>query len=141
MTRIKVVIVGAVPKPNKNHKPSADGCGSLGLKINSDYLPVGEMRKCCDAHDICYDTCNSNKEVCDVDFKKCLYKYCDSYQESMAGSNMVKACKGAAKMLFTGTLTLGCKAYLDAQKQACWCPSYGWKDKKYSKYATGADEL
>ncbi|KAJ8959756.1 hypothetical protein NQ314_006185 [Rhamnusium bicolor] len=43
------------------------------------------------------------------------------------------ACKGAAKMLFTGTLTLGCKSYLDAQKDACFCPSYGWKDKKKIK--------
>jgi hypothetical protein len=53
------------------------------------------------------------------------------------------ACKGAAKMLFTGTLTLGCKAYIDAQKKACYCapaPAYGWKDKKNYKYTRG-DEL
>jgi hypothetical protein len=55
----------------------------------------------------------------------------------------VVACKGAAKMLFTGTLTLGCKAYIDAQKKACYCapaPAYGWKDKKNYKYTRG-DEL
>lgn len=28
-------------------------------------------------------------------------------------------------MLFTGTLTLGCRSYLDAQKTACYCPSGG----------------
>jgi secretory phospholipase A2 len=46
-------------------------------------------------------------------------------------------------MLFTGTLTLGCKAYIDAQKKACYCapaPAYGWKDKKNYKYTRG-DEL
>ncbi|XP_018563840.1 group XIIA secretory phospholipase A2 [Anoplophora glabripennis] len=132
---------GAHPKPNKSHKPSADGCGSFGLKVNTNYLPIGEMTKCCDDHDICYDTCNSNKELCDVEFKRCLYKYCDTYKDTVAGSNIIKACKGTAKMLFTGTLTLGCRAYLDAQKKACWCPSYGWKDKKNSKYTNGADEL
>lgn len=61
-----------------------------------------------------------------------------------------EACKGAAKMLFTGTLTLGCKSYIDAQKKACYCPpdygwkdktpEYGWKDKKNRKYTRG-DEL
>nr|CAH7722983.1 unnamed protein product [Callosobruchus chinensis] len=39
------------------------------------------------------------------------------------------ACKGAAKMLSTSTLALGCKSYLDAQAKACYCPpTYGWKD-------------
>lgn len=26
-------------------------------------------------------------------------------------------------MLFTGTITLGCKSYLDAQARSCYCPS------------------
>ncbi|XP_030757295.1 LOW QUALITY PROTEIN: group XIIA secretory phospholipase A2-like, partial [Sitophilus oryzae] len=132
--------LGAVPKPNRNHVPSANGCGALGVKINSDYLPFGAMEKCCNAHDICYDTCNKDKEVCDVDFKRCLYKHCDAYAENVGGQTMTKACKGAAKMLFTGTLTLGCKAYIDAQSKACYCPSSpGWKDKKNSKYTPGGD--
>lgn len=40
-------------------------------------------------------------------------------------------CKGAAKLLFTGTLTLGCKPYLDAQKNACYCSTTKNKYKKY----------
>lgn len=70
-----------------------------------------------------YDTCNSDKELCDLDFKRCLYKYCDDYEKSVAGGVMVKGCKAAAKMLFTGTLTLGCKSYLDSQARACYCPA------------------
>ena len=31
------------------------------------------------------------------------------------------ACKAAAKIMFTGTQALGCKAYLDAQELACHC--------------------
>lgn len=111
------------------------------------------MTKCCDQHDICYDTCRNDKETCDVEFRKCLYKYCDSYEKSLGGGTMMKgkrnvqtnfkvlsffflACKGAAKVLYTGTLTFGCKAYLDAQSKACFCPSYGWKDKR-NKYSGG----
>ncbi|KAK9887816.1 hypothetical protein WA026_000131 [Henosepilachna vigintioctopunctata] len=129
------------PKPNWNHVPKANGCGSLGLSIPTEFLPVTEMTKCCDKHDICYDTCNKEKELCDVEFKRCLYKYCETYTHSIGGISTVKACKGAAKMLFTGTLTFGCKSYLDSQKEACFCPaSYGWKDKKNKKYSRG-DEL
>lgn len=35
---------------------------------------------------------------------------------------LIKGCKAASKMLFTGTMTLGCKSYQDAQKRACFCP-------------------
>lgn len=96
------------------------------------------MEECCNAHDICYDTCNSDKELCDLDFKRCLYKYCDSYEKSVVTDLVVKGCKGAAKMLFTGTLTLGCKSYLDSQARACYCPattgsSNSQEQKNYGK--------
>lgn len=108
---------------NKLHTPTSDGCGSMGMKIDSEYLPSAEMARCCDAHDICYDTCNSDKELCDLDFKRCLYKFCDTFEKSTAGDVLIKGCKAAAKMLFTGTMTLGCKSYLDAQQRACFCPA------------------
>ncbi|XP_011301579.1 group XIIA secretory phospholipase A2 [Fopius arisanus] len=127
---------GLTPKPNKNHVPQSNGCGSLGIEISSEYLPLSEMTKCCDQHDICYDTCNNDKEKCDLEMKRCLYKYCESYQTT--GVTIVNTCKGAAKMLFTGTTALGCKSYLDAQKNACWCG-----DKKRDKKSKwfGGDEL
>lgn len=87
------------------------------------------MSKCCDVHDICYDTCNSDKELCDLDFKRCLYKFCDSFEKSSAGEMLIKGCKAAAKMLFTGTMTLGCKSYLDTQERACYCGAQSGKEK------------
>lgn len=112
---------GATPVRNKFYTPTSDGCGSLGMRINTDYLPAVEMEQCCNAHDICYETCNSDKELCDLDFKRCLYKYCDNSEKSIVNDLVTKGCKGAAKMLFTGTLTLGCKSYLDSQKRSCYC--------------------
>lgn len=98
----------------------------MGMKIDSEYLPAPEMAKCCDSHDICYDTCNSDKELCDLDFKRCLYKYCDTFdKEGPTGDVFMKGCKAAAKVLFTGTMTLGCKSYQDSQQRACFCPSTG----------------
>ncbi len=35
---------------------------------------------CCEAHDVCYDSCGTDKDVCDLDFKKCLYKSCKGAQ-------------------------------------------------------------
>ncbi|XP_035896757.1 group XIIA secretory phospholipase A2 [Anopheles stephensi] len=110
------------PARNKFYIPQSDGCGSLGMKISTEYLPAVEMEQCCNAHDICYDTCNSDKELCDLDFKRCLYRYCDDYEKNVVGDIVVKGCKAAAKMLFTGTLTLGCKSYLDSQQRCCYCP-------------------
>jgi secretory phospholipase A2 len=124
---------------NKLHIPKSDGCGSLGMTIDTEYLPSAEMGNCCNLHDLCYDTCNSDKELCDLDFKRCLYKYCDTFEKSAAGDLLIKGCKAAAKMLFSSTMTLGCKSYLDSQEKACFCPVNGaqnqgkYEKEKYSK--------
>ncbi|CRL01605.1 CLUMA_CG014167, isoform A [Clunio marinus] len=123
------------PIKNKLHLPSSDGCGSLGMKIDTEYLPAPEMARCCDAHDICYDTCNSDKELCDLEFKRCLYKYCDTFEKGSAADIVMKGCKAAAKMLFTGTMTLGCKSYLDSQQRACYCPPTSKSGKDRDKYS------
>lgn len=100
------------------------------------------MEKCCDAHDICYATCNKDKELCDLDFKRCLYNYCETHDKTTVGSLVAKGCKAAAKMLFTGTLTLGCRSYLDSQERACYCPAHTSQGndrnkKQKSKYYNG----
>lgn len=118
----------------------------MGLNINTEYLPAVEMENCCNDHDICYDTCNKDKELCDIEFKRCLYNYCDTHDKSAIGTVVTKGCKAAAKMLFTGTMTLGCRSYLDAQERSCYCAptgssssksekDYKNKDKDYKKYS------
>ncbi|KAK9504821.1 hypothetical protein O3M35_009001 [Rhynocoris fuscipes] len=118
---------------NKYHKPVANGCGPAGLEVNIENLPSPEMTKCCNEHDICYSTCNTDKEKCDIDFRKCLYKICESIKvntDDLAN----KGCKAAAKMLYTATTALGCSFYQSAQEEACFC-----QPPKKKKYA--ADEL
>ena len=41
------------------------------------------MTMCCDTHDHCYDTCNSDKDKCDKDFKQCLLKMCNKLQDQL----------------------------------------------------------
>ncbi|XP_012274159.1 group XIIA secretory phospholipase A2 [Orussus abietinus] len=130
---------GISPKPDWNHRPRSDGCGSLGIQINQEYLPLAEMTKCCDAHDICYDTCNSDKEKCDLEFKRCLYKYCEGYVDT--GVTIVNTCKAAAKVLFAGTTALGCKSFIDAQKQACFCGEKKNGQRKPKRASQAGGEL
>nr|XP_014272967.2 group XIIA secretory phospholipase A2 [Halyomorpha halys] len=102
---------------NKYYKPVSNGCGPLGLEIDAN-LPYPEMTKCCNEHDLCYGTCNVDKDNCDLAFKKCLYKICDT---AKVEEIILKGCKASAKLLYTGTATMGCKFYLDSQKEACYC--------------------
>lgn len=60
------------------------------------------MTKCCDQHDICYDTCNNDKEVCDMEFKRCLYRYCDNYERNIGGVTVVKGKISTGHFSFDG---------------------------------------
>lgn len=113
---------GKKPQKNRYHVAQADGCGSFGIHIPKEHMPIAELTSCCDEHDLCYDTCNREKEKCDYTFKSCLYSICDKYKKSV-GPELFSACKVAAKGMFTGTVALGCKAYKDSQERACYCRS------------------
>lgn len=111
---------GKTPERDKYHTPAADGCGSFGIHIPAENMPIAELTRCCNEHDVCYDTCNREKEKCDYTFKSCLYGICEKYKETV-GPELLSACKVAAKGMFTGTVALGCKAYKDSQERACYC--------------------
>uniref|UniRef100_T1J7P6 Group XIIA secretory phospholipase A2 n=1 Tax=Strigamia maritima TaxID=126957 RepID=T1J7P6_STRMM len=113
---------GSKPVRNKSFISVPNGCGSFGVSLPDDKLPVAELRKCCDEHDICYDTCNNDKEDCDKTFRKCLFRICEKYK-NVIGKDLLKGCKATAQAMYAGTMTLGCKAYKDSQKDACLCRS------------------
>lgn len=60
-------------RPRKGHVPKSNGCGSLSVFFDdSDNSPVfveKEFTECCDGHDICYDTCQEDKDMCDIRFE------------------------------------------------------------------------
>ncbi|XP_070545465.1 group XIIA secretory phospholipase A2-like [Ptychodera flava] len=114
---------GAKPKPNPHHVPSYNGCGTMGLELVTEGLP--EMTKCCNKHDICYDTCGVDRIKCDEDFNKCLHKMCKKYKsERNMTKRQMEGCKTTAELMSAGTLGLGCQAFLDAQKEACSCDQH-----------------
>ena len=51
------------------------------MQFELDQLP--EMTACCDVHDICYDTCNSDRVKCDKNFKQCLQDMCGKLKKQI----------------------------------------------------------
>jgi secretory phospholipase A2 len=99
-----------------SHKPSFNGCGSGGFKMDVSNWPGVEQ--CCNEHDVCYDTCGRERHECDESFGVCLDKKCGCDKE----------CDSTASMLKLGTNMLGCSFYLDSQRQACGCTKSAAKD-------------
>ena len=112
---------GDVPVPNPKHVHAANGCGALGFSVAPEELPLPVMSLCCDVHDACYDTCGKDKELCDKEFQRCLYRVCSDDQQRRVDRIAHTKCKTGAKLLYTSTITLGCQPYKEAQKEACLC--------------------
>ena len=53
----------------------------LLLQLDTSSLP--QMTECCDAHDLCYDTCNKVRDKCDNDFKMCLEIMCEKLKRDI----------------------------------------------------------
>lgn len=87
------------------------------LLLQVDISPYPGMHKCCDKHDKCYDTCNTEKAECDNDFQSCMAEYCTTLKPR----RLERDCGNAAGLMFTGTAVFGCDSYLESQKQACDC--------------------
>lgn len=108
----------------------SNGCGSLDVYF--DDSPDSWLRlepgfsRCCHEHDLCYDTCNEDKDLCDLKFKKCLYAVCRMLQEEPTPQPRrtqldQQTCKAKAKLAYMAVMAVGCQLYRDAQKQACTC--------------------
>ncbi|KAI0239938.1 Group XIIA secretory phospholipase A2 [Lamellibrachia satsuma] len=105
---------GKKPKRRKNHKPSFNGCGAYGIEIGMENMPGG-MTRCCNTHDLCYDTCNNKRHNCDKEFKECLSDVCHRLKTKKG----TKECLSTVDLMQAGTSVFGCQAYLDSQKKAC----------------------
>ncbi|XP_069123094.1 group XIIA secretory phospholipase A2-like [Argopecten irradians] len=126
-----------VIKPRTDHVPTSNGCGSYGMALNTEKLP--KMTKCCDSHDICYDTCNSNKESCDRNFKQCLENMCHDMADSLSHEEF-EGCEATAELMYQGTAVLGCNSFKEAQQNACECVISNQKLKEKLK-PSGNGEL
>jgi len=106
---------GTVAVSDELHNATAlsDGCGAPGLRVNEDF----PFHKCCHSHDVCYGTCNTNKNRCDLDFIFCMNSTCNYIAPN-------DECRNAAVNLFDDTVALSqeaCTDYVTSQSRACTC--------------------
>jgi len=103
--------------PRLGYTPATNGCsGSIPH-------PVVDMTPACDAHDICYGTCGSSRDICDANFRQdmlglCAANWPNSYD-----------CTSIANTMYIGVRHLGNSYYEAAQDEArdwekvsCPCP-------------------
>ncbi|KAL1006018.1 hypothetical protein UPYG_G00066840 [Umbra pygmaea] len=113
----------ALPRPDYQI-PEPNGCSAyfLGLPVpNSVDMGIPAMTKCCNQLDMCYDTCGSNKYRCDSKFRWCLHSICSDLKKSLGFMSKVEACETVADTLFNTVWTLGCRPYMNSQREACIC--------------------
>lgn len=107
--------------PRSNHRRSSNGCGTAGFSLPVTALPHPDFEKCCNDHDLCYDTCNADKAGCDAGFDSCLRQVCDSKVADGGREN----CAATANLFTSMSKTLGCEPFLKSQKEACSCEVSG----------------
>ncbi|XP_040042027.2 group XIIA secretory phospholipase A2 [Gasterosteus aculeatus] len=112
---------GYKPAPRPGYKkPPPNGCGSPLFGFQFD-IGIPSMTKCCNQHDRCYDTCGSEKHDCDEQFQDCLETICRNVQRTLGLAQSVQACESAVTLLFDAVMHMGCKPYLDSQRESCVC--------------------
>lgn len=128
---------GSVPLPRPSHVPTSNGCGSLGIKLDTSMFPGFEQ--CCDTHDKCYDTCNEDRDKCDKAFQDCLYKVCDEIKKFLP-SDQAQLCESSGGVMHAAAVGLGCTAFKNAQEKACICSGQAIEKEESNKDKESRDE-
>ncbi|XP_052350730.1 group XIIB secretory phospholipase A2-like protein isoform X1 [Oncorhynchus keta] len=104
--------------------PEPNGCSSnlLGFQVPDGFdIGIPAMTQCCNQLDSCYDTCGSNKYRCDSNYRWCLHAICSDLKKSLGFVSKVKACETVADALYNTVWTLGCRSFMNSQREACHC--------------------
>ncbi|XP_063055070.1 group XIIB secretory phospholipase A2-like protein [Engraulis encrasicolus] len=116
---------GKAPVPRPDYQaPAPNGCSSyfLGLPLPEGVdMGIPAITKCCNQLDLCYTTCGSNKYRCDSKFRMCLHGICSDLKKSLGFVSKVEACETVADTLFNTVWTLGCRPYMNSQRESCVC--------------------
>ncbi len=102
----------------------SNGCGPAGSWLGS-VLPqtygAARLHVACDAHDVCYDTCNSSRSVCDAQFYAGMVRECAAAFPGPSKELDRRGCYNRASLYATAVSAGGESAYEAAQKNACEC--------------------
>jgi len=117
----------AKPVAKLNYTAPFNGCGpenGVNIVPNSP-LGVANFYEACKGHDICYGTCNSNKDSCDSNFFDAMKAICI---KDYPGSGLFDAvgrsyCLQLARDYTTAVSLFGANAYKTGQTEGCDCCS------------------
>jgi hypothetical protein len=109
--------------PNRVKRPEhvptpTYGCGNAERNFPDRFLEANFVR-CCNAHDICYDTCNTNRDICDRDLFICGTAVC--LLAYPLGGPIRTTCLGIVEGAYAAVRFKGQQYYDGAQKLACNC--------------------
>lgn len=125
-TKYPIANLDACPNrvPHPGYVSVPNGCGAQGGQQFPGSFGAASFTPCCDTHDVCYGTCNSNRTTCDNNFEVCLTASCDAAYPG-GGLNAIRrsTCRGAANSYWAAVASFGGSAYNAAQSGACDCCS------------------
>ena len=131
LQKYPISYIGRCPNrgPRAGVKLEPNGCGTKDKPVDpTDKEDLGKGRtiggradftEACNAHDSCYDTCNSDRGACDDKFLEKMNAICNATYKR--GASLDHCMKMARNWFFQGVKTLGSSAYDDAQKRVCQC--------------------
>jgi hypothetical protein len=120
-----IVDLAACPNrvPHPGHVPTSNGCGGAGFPLPPVVPFVQLFTPCCDTHDFCYGTCNSDKGTCDSNFLSCMQNRCVNTYLFTFPPNLTQlsSCLAASYAFYGAVSLAGGSFYDNAQKDACDC--------------------
>ncbi len=104
--------------------PGENGCGPANdprSLIIPNSWGLMDLKPCCNAHDKCWGTCNSNRDTCDSSFLNCNTSLCSRY----IGNAALQATCLAVGTAYWGFVhsPLGNDPYAAGQREGCQCCS------------------
>mmetsp|Transcript_1956 Transcript_1956/g.2143 ORF Transcript_1956/g.2143 Transcript_1956/m.2143 type:complete len:269 (-) Transcript_1956:31-837(-) len=101
----------AVPMAGHHKKITVNGCGPHSVPLQEAF----GLTKCCNSHDVCYSTCGTSHEWCELEYKRCMDKVC---KKPKIGTE--KLCKMQAESFTQFTAQIDWDHELN-QRQSCTC--------------------
>lgn len=103
---------GQTPVPNDT-PPESNGCGPKnGIKV-----PDLTFKECCNAHDICFGTCDKQFSPCNSVFRTCMVETCDQFTDGLE----FETCVNAATIYYLAVQLGGASSFRDATKDSYTC--------------------
>ena len=112
------------PRTEQGPPPAVHNCGQDPTSFCDNQIDTrthfgkADFTACCNARDVCYGSCGSDKTKCDLSFKDCMNGSC---ARAFPEGNSVKPCETAALAAFKRVHDAGDCVFQSDQVKGCLC--------------------